>query len=234
MPWTRSLPPPSHLKVSQRAALCKSISQLWNRVVDSPTPPRPLPTPLSTSTYRRLKIPQFVRLTCVLIYAYHLISNFNGLFYHYHQTEPPGFSHLFNWRVLTIHWSRAWCTLSARGALQAMSHRVTVFYDQLISSGDSLWPFSAVSLIISLLYFFCRLCTFETRDRTPKGDLPEMCRKLHVQDERTSGITEWCMKGQRPCWDVLSACQHPHPLLPITISLCIFFFSFETADSFLR
>lgn len=46
---------------------------------------------------------QFALLTCVLIYAYHLISNFNGLFYHYHQIDPLVFSHLFNWRVLMIH-----------------------------------------------------------------------------------------------------------------------------------
>lgn len=115
-PPTPPLPPPTpkpSFIISLIAALCSILKLLtrWSRrirltvsLLASPQPPAAL---IQWEEVKKLESPQFAHLTCVLIPAYHLISNFNGLFVIIstkRSLQDRGL--VFNWRHSMIHWSR--------------------------------------------------------------------------------------------------------------------------------
>lgn len=112
----------------------------------------------------------------------------------HHQTQPLVLSHLFNWRVLMIHWLRAWRTSSARGALQVMSRLAAVFYEWLISSTDSLFdpPLPcALLLLINTVLHLLPVHFLNERVGTRTDDLPAFTgeREQRKQDEPAPQIS---------------------------------------------
>lgn len=92
-----------------------------------------------------------------LIYAYHLISNSNGVFFLIiaTKTNPQVSRHLFNWSVLMIHWSRVRHALICMRLFTGKVTSSHCFYERPISfTVTPRWLLRSYQHTVLLLHFY--------------------------------------------------------------------------------